>query len=386
MKQESLSVIGLMSGTSMDGIDVVLVTIDQDALGHDRVQYIDSYMKPYPPEVRLRLIKIAEGNFGGSREIALMNSLIGRLYADCVEEFLTAKAIPAQSIDLIASHGQTLYHSLESENYLGYKVQSSLQLGEASYLAERFNCPVISDFRVRDIAAGGLGAPLVPFVDKKLYGSTTENLVYLNIGGISNITYIDKNDNMVLGFDTGPGNMLIDQAVVLYTNGEMEYDKDGAIAQEGTVSEILLERWLQEDYYLQEPPKNSGRENFGEKKLAQYKYEADDLGLSNEDFIRTLTELTVRCNKEAIERFCPDKPDRLVVSGGGSRNPLIMSGLAKALTEVTVESGDSLGYPNDAKEALSFAYLGYKTWRRECNTLPETTGAKHPVIMGKISF
>lgn len=383
--QNTKLVIGIMSGTSMDGIDVVLCRILPHATKRDEVQFIDFLMKPYPPQVRERLLLLAEGQYGGTREIALMHALLGELYADTVEALLTQAGYSASDIDLIASHGQTLYHSLEKEHYLGYPIQSSLQLGEASFLASRFQCLVVSDFRVRDIAEGGLGAPLVPFVDYALYGSDSENLVYLNIGGISNITYIPRDGKNIIGFDTGPGNMLIDQAVVRYSKGEAEYDHDGLLASQGKVCSELLEKWLAEDYYQQAPPKNSGRENFGHLKLLAYEEDREQLGISYLDFIASLTALTAHCNTRAIKQFCPETPQRIIVSGGGSRNKTLMGALATLNPESVVESGDVLGYPNDAKEALAFAYLGYRTSINKHNNIPQATGARKEVIMGKIS-
>ncbi len=378
-------IIGLMSGTSLDGIDAALTKISRDASGRDHVHVLAFHGKAFPPAVREELLLLAGGEIGGSRRIGLMSSLLGQLYAEAVSELLEEAHFPVEKLDLIASHGQTIYHSLTEETYLGYPVQTSLQIGEPSYLAERFSCEVISDFRVRDIAAGGLGAPLVPFVEWALYHDPARDQVFLNVGGISNITWLPASGEGLLGFDTGPGNMLIDQAVYYYTNGQASYDKDGQMALAGSPNEIILAEWLQEPYYQLPPPKNSGRENFGEETFHKMRKRAEEQGLSQEDTIATLTQLTARVNAFAIRDFCPGKPTRLVVSGGGSRNKALMAALAQEMPGTEVVTGDILGYNNDAKEAVAFAYLGYKRARNEGNTLAEVTGARHAVVMGKTS-
>lgn len=383
---KGLSVIGLMSGTSMDGIDLAHVKISRDASGRDHLVFLDFHYKPYPPVLREELLRLAEGNSGGTRSISLVNSLLGQLYAELVAEYIEKQTAGNQQIDLIASHGQTLYHSLEPESYLGYRISSSLQLGEASYLAERFSCPVVSDFRVRDQAAGGLGAPLVPFVEQAFSRDEKANLVYLNIGGISNITYIAHDAAQVVAFDTGPGNMLLDQAIERLTNGLETYDPDGSYAAQGSYHAELLAEWMNEPYYKRQPPKNSGRENFGRETVDRMLEQSRALGLSIHDTLATLTRLTARVNAAAIQDFCPGQADKIVVSGGGSRNLQLLRDLREEAPAAEVVTGDEiLGYPNDAKEAVAFAYLGYKTYLGETNSVPTATGAEHGVIMGKIS-
>lgn len=381
-----LSVIGLMSGTSMDGIDLAHVKISRDNSGQDHLEFFDFYYKAYPPALREELLRLAEGNSGGTRSISLVNSLLGRLYADLVEEYMSKQPLERRRIDLIASHGQTLYHSLEPEDYLGYHISGSLQLGEASYLAERFSCPVVSDFRVRDQAAGGLGAPLVPFVEQAFSRDAKSKLVYLNIGGISNITYIADDSDDVLAFDTGPGNMLMDQAVELLTNGKETYDENGRYAARGRVHLPLLDKWMNEPYYKRQPPKNSGRENFGRDTIHRMLKQSLEYGLDIYDTLATLTRLTARVNAAAIRDFCPGVVDKIIVSGGGSRNSQLLRDLQEEASAGDVITGDDvLGYPNDAKEAVAFAYLGYRRYLGEVNSIASATGAAHTVAMGKIS-
>lgn len=398
--------VGIMSGTSLDGIDVVLTEIrrlppdPQDvtteaaaSAGVDTLRHIDDHFMPFPAAVRDELLTLAGGREGGTRRLTLMDRLLGELYAEAVEALMARQTPDARTPDLIAMHGQTLYHSLSTERYLGYDLSGTLQLGDPSPLAERFGCPVVSNFRVRDVAAGGLGAPLVPFVDYALYSHPDEDRVYLNIGGISNLTFVPAGRGpsperaaAVVAFDTGPGNMLIDQAVTDLTDGTATFDRDGAMAAKGTPSRTLLDSWMADPYYAKAPPKNSGRENYGDATYRRMKAEATAAGLSDADLVATLTAFTARVNAEAIRHFCPRLPDRLVVSGGGSRNPFLMASLRRELPTLAVDDGDILGYANDAKEALCFAYLGYKRLLGEVNTLPQTTGARHPVIMGIVTL
>lgn len=386
-------VVGLMSGTSLDGMDAALTEITRDENGLDHVELLAFSCTPYPEQVREELLLLAGGEYGGSRRLGLMSSLLGQLYTEAVTNLLRTNNFPPHKLDLIASHGQTLYHSLTEETYLGYKAQTSLQLGEPSYLAEAFGCEIISDFRVRDIAAGGLGAPLVPFVEYSLYRDPAKDQVFLNIGGISNITWLPASNassatssaSGILGFDTGPGNMLIDQAASYFTNGQLTYDRDGRMALAGQTNATLLAELLEDPYYKLPPPKNSGRENFGAATFHKILTRATELGLAPNDLVATLTTLTARVNAHAIETYCPAKPARLIVSGGGSRNPALMAALAKAAPSTEVVTGDTLGYNNDAKEAVAFAYLGYKCALGEANTLPDVTGARHSVTMGKRS-
>ena len=388
--RSSYNAIGIMTGTSLDGIDVAFVKIsresDNNSKAKDKLEFIDFCFQEYPEEVREYLLYLAQGGSATSRDFILTSQVLGKLYVEAVEGLLSKHKDKHEnvSIDLIGIHGQTIYHSLEKEEYLGMEVSASYQIAEPSYLSERFECPVISDFRIRDIAAGGLGAPLVPFVEYALSADEYNNTVFLNIGGISNITYISDDINEIMGFDTGPGNMLIDQAMMdLY---DKTYDKNGEIARSGKISKELLDIALKNPYYEIEPPKNSGRENFGPETYQYLKAEASKLDLAPEDFVMTLTALTAKVNADAIQKFCPRMPEQLIVSGGGSENGRLMQSLAEFLPAVAVLKGEVLGYPNAAKEAIAFAYLGYKTLLREENTIAQVTGAEHPVVMGKITY
>jgi anhydro-N-acetylmuramic acid kinase len=279
--------------------------------------------------------------------------------------------IPMESIHLIGCHGQTIYHE---------SGRNTLQIGEAAVIAERTAIPVVSDFRTRDIAAGGKGAPLVPFVDDLLFRDRDRNRVALNIGGIANITVLPKH-GAVLAFDTGPGNMAIDALAARHTGGKWKFDRGGRIASAGRVDDKLLGKLLADPYYKEAPPKSAGREQYGGefvRRLIKSKLPLPDL-------IATATVLTAATVAIGIERFAGDC-EELIVSGGGAHNPQIMGRLAAFLPRVAIATTADYGIDVDAKEAIAFAILAHRTWRRRPSNLPAATGARRPVILGKISY
>jgi anhydro-N-acetylmuramic acid kinase len=359
-------VAGIMSGTSLDGIDVALVDV------RGRGFTVKGFWTvPYPAKVRQAILRASS-----AAEIARLHFLLGELYAKAVEK---GKVRP----DLVACHGQTIHHEGDPAPYLGHRVSSTLQIGEAAVIAERLGVPVVSDFRPRDIAAGGRGAPLVPFVDYLLFRHRRRGRVALNIGGIANITAIPpaSTPDQVIAFDTGPGNMVIDALASEHTRAKLPYDKDGRLAARGRIDQALLGELLSEPYYRRRPPKTAGREQYGrafvEKLLATR--------LPLLDLIATATALTAASVALAIDRFVPMPVDELIVSGGGARNPEIMKHLAALLPGIAIATSSDFGIDSDAKEAIAFALLGYETWRGRPSNLPSATGARHPVILGKIT-
>jgi anhydro-N-acetylmuramic acid kinase len=268
-------------------------------------------------------------------------------------------------VDLIGCHGQTVYHE---------GGRHTLQLGEPAVLAERTGTPVVSNFRARDIAAGGQGAPLVPYVDVRLFRHKTKRRVALNIGGIANITVIDSG----IAFDTGPGNMVIDALAREYTGGRQNYDRGGRIAEQGHVDRALLDRLLRDPYYRRKPPKSAGREQYG----AEFVERMKTSGLPLPDLIATATVLTAATVAMAV---APHRPAELIVSGGGVHNPQILAHLAGFLPGVAIASSSDYGVDADAKEAIAFAVLAYETWRRKPSNLPSATGARRAVILGSIT-
>jgi anhydro-N-acetylmuramic acid kinase len=348
---------GIMSGTSLDGITVA--AIDRTGKKWELLEYLTV---PYPRKLRDRLLAVsnAEAHTG---EIARLNFELGEQYAKAVQRL---KVKP----ELIGCHGQTVFHG----------PGCTLQLGEAQVIAERTQTPVVNNFRPRDIAAGGQGAPLVPFVDYLLFRSSRVNRVLLNIGGIANVTILPAaaKPEQVIAFDTGPGNMVIDQLAWITTKGKQSYDKDGRLAQKGKPNRRLLIELLADKYYKKSPPKSCGREQYGREFIAHLLATQIDLY----DLIATATLLTPVTIFEAIR----DKsPGEIIAAGGGTRNPQIMNHLRGLLPNTQVKATDDYGLPAEAKEAVAFAILAHQTWRRLPGTLPSATGARHEVILGQIT-
>lgn len=385
-KEEKL-VIGLMSGTSADGMDAALVSIHGHALG-TRVKQLGFVSVPYRPEVRSRLLALAGGDAGGSRELCLMSFLLGRLSVDACHAVCAQAGVQPEAIDLIGSHGHTLWHIPRPEIYLGCSLTATFQTGEASVLNEAFGCPVVSDFRVRDVAAGGQGAPLVPYTEYLLYRSDQHTIALQNIGGIGNITVLPKGGSMAdtFAFDTGPGNMVMDAIITRLTNGAQTYDAGGALAETGHAHEGLLSWMLSDDYLALEPPKTTGRERYGTAYVDRFWAEADRLGVSAVDRLTTATRFTAECIAQGVRCFCRPRPEWLIVGGGGSRNLSLLRFLRAALPETRVMTNEDLGYDSDAKEAVAFAILANECVHGVCNNAPRATGAAHPAVLGKVSL
>lgn len=375
-------VVGLMSGTSADGVDAVLTRITGCGL-ETRVEQLGFYFQPFDEATRQRILAVCGGDFGGSRELCLLGTHLGRLYAQAVRALLKQTETPG--IDLIGCHGQTVYHIPEETAYLGTTIRGTLQIGDPSYLAEEFGCPVVSDFRIRDMAAGGLGAPLVPYTEFLLYRSETEDVALQNIGGIGNVTLLPAGCRLdqVTAFDTGPGNMVMDALAAKITDGKLGYDDGGKLAAAGKVIPALLERMLQDPYLSRKPPKTTGREYYG-KAYVESLLRSGDYPLV--DILATATRFTAESIALSLRRFAPRMPARLVVGGGGSRNPTLLRFLREALPECRVQVQEDLGYDSDAKEAVAFAMLANEALFGICNNAPSATGASHGVVMGRINL
>ena len=352
-------VAGIMSGTSLDGIDVAIVKITRS------IHTLARSSTPYPPKLREAILAVSNTTCH-TAEISRLNFLLPRLYANALKPLLQK-----HKVDLIGCHGQTIYHGPRDQP------PNTLQLGDGSVLAELTGIPVVSGFRPRDMAAGGQGAPLVPFVDYRLFRHRTRGRVALNIGGIANLTAIPPGaaPEQVIAFDTGPGNMVIDGLMKHFTGRPM--DRDGAVAARGRVHHDLLTQLLRDPFYRSRPPKSAGREQYGiefvERLLAAK--------APFEDIVATATALTTSTIALAIQRFvAPRMPVHdLIVSGGGAHNPRIMRTLA-------ARPSNDYGIDVDAKEAIAFAILAHETWRQRSSNLPSATGARHPVILGNISW
>jgi len=375
-------VVGLMSGTSADGIDAVLTRISSSGQS-TKVEQLGFYFQPFDEATRRAILDICGGDFGGTREICLLGTHLGRLYADAVGHLLEKTG--TQTVDLIGCHGQTVCHIPEQTPYLNTTLRGTLQIGDPSYLAERFGCPVVSDFRIRDMAAGGLGAPLVPYTEYLLYRSETEDVALQNIGGIGNITILPAGCALdeVTAFDTGPGNMVMDALAAMITNGKMRYDDGGKLAASGKIIPELLRFMMDDPYLAVQPPKTTGREYYGaeyvQKLLAFGNYPLPDV-------LATATAFTAHSIAHSLRTFAPRIPKRLVVAGGGSRNPTLLRFLQQALPEVMVQTQEDLGLDSDAKEAVAFAILANEALFGISNNAPSATGASHGVVMGRINL
>jgi anhydro-N-acetylmuramic acid kinase len=370
---------GIMSGTSLDGIDAVIVEINGLP-----VHTLAFHTVPYAPEVRAALMAVS--NCGThTREIARLHFLLPELYAAAFKQACKKAKVAPEEVAVIGCHGQTIYHEGEASAYLGKKVAASLQIGDGSVLAARTGVPVVCDFRPADIAHGGQGAPLVPYVDYLLFHDKEASRVALNIGGIANLTWIPAGamPSEIAAFDTGPGNMVIDQLVEHYTNGARQYDKDGAMAAEGMVDPEVVANLLSEQFFLQKPPKSVGREQYGREFVGRLL----GLNLAAADTVATATYFTAAAVADGIARFAGGEekpPDQVIVSGGGVHNKTLLRFLRAELPESEVMRSEIAGIDADAKEAIAFAILANETLRGRPSNLPAATGAKRPVILGKL--
>lgn len=374
-------VAGLMSGTSADGIDVAIVDVNPAS------QRLIAYgTQGYSPAVRKSILRLCDQQTSHVDDICHYNFLLGRLFAQALIKTCQKQQIPLESINLIGSHGQTIYHIPAGRPYGRDKVRSTLQIGEPSVIAELTGITTVADFRPRDIACGGQGAPLVPFTDHILFGHKRYCRALQNIGGISNVTYLPASGDIddILAFDCGPGNMVIDMIVSIITKGRSKYDRNGAIAQKGQVNETLLRKFLRNRFFRLQPPKTTGRELFG-RPYSQKFYEAGiSMGLSHADIVATATALTAETIAQSYRRFLPKMPDQMILCGGGAKNRCLVKMLTERLNDTKLMTTNDFGIDSDAKEAVSFAILAWSTIKGLANNVPSATGASRPVVLGKI--
>ena len=364
-------VIGLISGTSVDGIDAALVELSGTT--HDlQFQLLAAATYPYPAVLREQILAVAGGAATALADLAALDDAIARVFAEAAIALQSDHA-PA---DLIGSHGQTVYHRPPA-NDLGY----SLQLGRGAVIAHLTGIPTISNFRAADIAAGGQGAPLVSPVDVCLLGHPQLDRCVQNIGGIGNLTYLPASGKGICGWDTGPGNALIDLAVQELSQGTQTFDRDGAWAASGRPDLAWVDRWLEHEFFQQSPPKSTGRELFGTDYLHDRRAEASHLNAA--DFLATLTELTVASIAHSYRLFLPDLPAQVLLCGGGSRNGYLRQRLQARLPSVEVLTTNEVGLNADFKEAIAFAVLAYWHQHGIPGNLPEVTGAKQAVVLGE---
>lgn len=371
-----------MSGTSLDGIDAALIDIDGDA---SNVQWtlVKFVAKTYSSEQRDAIhAAILEGN---AERLCRVHADLGDWLADAATDVAAAAGVSMNAIDVIGSHGQTVWHIAPDGATRG----ATLQLGCAATIAERTGVSVVSDFRTRDVAAGGHGAPLVPWADRLLFANADRPRVLVNIGGMANLSWVPPrgSSEAVLAFDTGPGNVLIDAAVEIATNGEHMFDEDGNRARDGEVDSALLSELLDHEFYRRAPPRSTGRELFGRAQVE---------GLVNStrrprtkaatELIATLTELTARTIADSIRTWLAGRDiGEVVVTGGGARNTWLVERLATLLAPVAVKTGADVGIDSDAKEAIVFAALAWAHVNRIPGNLPAATGAMGPRILGSFT-
>jgi anhydro-N-acetylmuramic acid kinase len=374
-------VVGLMSGTSADGVDAAVVEIDRG-----KVQLLAFDTFAYPAALRRQILGLCRPESARLDDICHYNFVLGEVFADAVVKLCSKSGIALCSIDLIGSHGQTIYHQPVGKRYRHREVRSTLQIGEPSVIAQRTGITTVADFRPRDMAAGGEGAPLVPYADYVLFKHKRLTRAVQNIGGIANVTFLpgDCKQDGIIAFDTGPGNMVIDGIVHLITGGRKRYDAGGKMAARGTVDKRLLDELLRHPFFRRRPPKSTGREEFGADFAERIYCRAGKKGLAGADIVATVTALTARSIAQAYRRFGAAMPDELILCGGGSHNRTLVEMLHAEMPDVKMLSTDDFGISVDAKEAVSFAILAWATIKVMAGNVPTATGAERPVILGKI--
>ncbi|HTP40809.1 MAG TPA: anhydro-N-acetylmuramic acid kinase [Nitrospiria bacterium] len=386
MRAEHMRVVGLMSGTSMDGIDAALVDIGGTP-GHPSLRLLAFQTTPYAKELRTRLLRLSSGEPVTVADVCRLNARLGEEFAAAALRIIRRAGVSKSRVTLIGSHGQTVCHLPEPEREGRWRLRSTLQLGEPSTIAERTGLATIADFRPRDQAAGGHGAPLTPLLHDVLFRHPTRGRVVVNIGGISNMTFLRPGGSRdtLLAFDSGPGNMLLDAIVLVRTRGRLAMDAHGRLAGRGSVCRPLLDRLMAHPFLRRRPPKTTGRETFGlqamRPRFGQYW-----MTLSTEDLLATATLFTARSIVMHCERFLRPRGsiDDVIVGGGGSRNPVLMRQLQAELPASRVATMETYGFDSRAIEAMAFALLAYETLHGRTNNIPAATGAARPVVMGKI--
>lgn len=384
--------VGLMSGTSVDGIDAVVIELIGEPGLKPEVRLIAFENTPYPPAAREEIFALFDPKEATVDRVGRLNVWLGELFAKAALSVISKSGLSQADIAFIGSHGQTIYHAPETQMVEELNLHYTVQVGEGAVIAARTGITCVTDFRVADMAAGGQGAPLVPFTEYLLYREDKRTLLLQNIGGIGNMTVIPAGcaAEQVFAFDTGPGNMLIDGVVHRLTNGARVMDAGGEMARLGRIHDGLLKQLQQEPYYSMPIPKSTGRERFGSAyvdKLMEHQKEYD---LSACDLVATTTMLTAWSIGDAYRRFVVDRypADRIIVGGGGGYNPVLMDYLKREMEPIGVEvlTQEEIGQNSDAKEAIAFALLADYTLAKKPNNLPGVTGAQKPVIMGKISY
>ena len=375
-----------MSGTSVDGIDVALVDIHGKG-PQVRVQCIAFQTFPYPSRIRKELLNLSCQAVLSLERLVRLDFALGDLFAQATLKLLKRVRVSPHKVKLIGSHGQTICHAPDRRRGLLGK-GGTLQIGEPSVIAEKTGIATLADFRRRDIAAGGKGAPLAPFLHWTLCANLHEDSIVLNIGGISNVTFIPRKASLseVTAFDTGPGNMVIDALMRYFSHGKFSFDPDGSWGERGEINLSLLRFLMEDRYFRRKPPKSTGREEFGWRRIQTLLNNPDWKKLSRYDWVATATAWTAHSVEDQIRKFKPRgfKARRMVVGGGGARNPALMRELQKRCPQLKVVPFEVIGWNSDAIEATAFALLAYEAYHGRLNHLPQVTGARRSCILGKL--
>ena len=380
-KKSRLRVAGLMSGTSADGVDVAIVDIDKRKV---KLHAFATY--PYPHSLRKKIFSVFDTATARLEHICSLNFILGEVFAESVIRLSHQVGISLDSIDLIGSHGQTIYHDPKGIRYKKRLVRSTLQIGEPAVIAYRTGKTTIADFRVKDVAAGGHGAPLVPYADFFLFRNKHINRAIQNIGGIANVTYLPAGGEIqdIIAFDTGPGNMVIDRMVERVSGGKKKYDKGGCLAARGSVNGPLLKKLLRHPFFNLTPSKTTGREEFGMFYSDKLYEQALENKIAPVDIVATVTALTAQSIAAAYKKYLPRIPDEIILSGGGAHNQTLVGMLKVSMPRIKFVPIENYAISVDAKEALSFAILAYAVVKDLPNNIPAATGAEKPAILGKI--
>ena len=384
-KKEKKNVIGIMSGTSLDGVDVALVEIEGNST-FTKIDLVGFLEYPFPKGLKNMLLKNSVKESSNVEDLSQLNFLIPNVYFDAINALCENLNFPLTDVDLIGTHGQTVQHLPQKQEYLCYTISSTLQIGDPAVLAKLSEIITVGDFRTGDVALGGEGAPLIPYFDYLLFHSHKKNRALLNIGGISNFTILNKELGLqdVLAFDTGPGNMLLDTLTKKLFN--KDFDKDGEIARSGKLNKDLFNSLIEEDNFIERtPPKSTGREYYGQQYLSELLQQFRSV--SKEDWLHTATMFTAYGIFRNYDKFVKEETaiDELIVSGGGAKNKFLYECLSKKFgSSVELKVIDDIGVSSDAKEAICFAVLANETISGNPTNIPRTTGASRPTMLGKI--
>jgi anhydro-N-acetylmuramic acid kinase len=386
-EKQSRKIIGLMSGTSCDGIDACLVNITGNGLSTE-VDIIGYETYSYKSKIRELIIDVSHKETGTVDKICKLNFTLGKLFADAARQIAGKLSVSISDIDVIGSHGHTIYHVSSLKEKIDNEVRSTLQIGEPSVIAQETGVATVADFRTRDIAAGGEGAPLVPYADFILFGRDGISRAVQNIGGISNVTFLSASCDIgeIIAFDNGPGNMIIDRFAETITDGKLKYDKNGSLASKGKLNQDLLERLCTHPYLSKPPPKSTGREEFGIQFSDKLLKEVRQNNMDIFDAIKTITVFTAKSIYDSYKKFIlpSNKITEVIISGGGVHNPVLFQYLKDYLRDIKISKTDEFGIPAETKEALAFAILANETVCGNPGNVPSATGAWESVVLGKI--